>query len=137
MKAGALFFVASVVLAGCSNDVVAPPTPHTLGEPIALRFGHSVFIPEAGLGLSFVSVQDGRCPKGALCMVAAPATVGIQPSGNDVLPTLDLQIYGLEGGTTVTYREFEIYLAKLTPYLMPGQTADPSEYVATIVVTRP
>src|SRR5580765_3862257 len=147
MRAKAFSLAALLVLAGCSNDVVAPPVEHALGTPVPIRYGHSAIISGEGVGLKFVSLQDGRCPRGGVCLdaslVASSALVGIAvfpvgtgPMPQNAPPPIILWIGGLENGSTAPIGPYDVHLAKLTPYLAAGQVAPPSEYVATIVVTR-
>jgi hypothetical protein len=133
-----LSLLSLLAVAGCSNDVVAPTPTYALGEPIPIRFGQQVSIPDAGFDLWFSRVQDGRCPQPMLCLVATPAIVRlvVLPEGAGGVP-LDLEIGGAVDNSTVTFHEFTIHLTNLTPYPTVEHMPAASEYVATVVVTQP
>lgn len=79
---------------------------------------------------------DSRCPINALCVWAGSATVRvrIQGRGGEVrkfelqTPTPNTQ--------SIQYRMVTLELLELQPYPFAGNPTDPSEYRATIRVSR-
>ncbi len=113
----------------------------TLGEAFDLHVGQSAVFDDEGLTLTFDSVPlDSRCPMEVDCPWEGDATVSMSGSlqeGDMVVqnqfelhtnPTFD---------TSYLFSGYLIALETLSPYpRSPDEPIPPSDYVATLVVSR-
>ena len=111
------------------------PTAAALDQAFQLTAGGSATISSENLQVGFDQVpSDSRCPRGTQCIVAGNATARVwlskPPRGRE---QRDL---GTSTGTNAVYDSYRITLTTLSPYPEAGATIRPSDYVATLVVTR-
>ena len=113
-------------------------------EPKAARFDQSftlapgaaaVFDTE-NLQVGFDQVlSDSRCPRGAQCIVAGEATVRVwlskAPRGRE-----NRELKTTPDASQAVYDAYKITLVTLVPSPEVGSTIRPTDYVATLMVTR-
>jgi hypothetical protein len=123
------------MLAGCATDSpVSPGGP--VNERVVLAPGQTASVAGAGVQVRFLSVDgDSRCPADALCIQGGDAIVRIEAapaSGGSESP------FELHTGTLqpVRYGDLTIALETLAPYPFTTRTIAPSEYRATLRITR-
>lgn len=104
-------------------------------EEFVLKAGTEA-VAGGGLLVRFDEVlEDSRCPKGVDCLWAGNAKIRLTVRSGDDCGTLRLN-------TAVAPREaiwngMNFSLVKLDPYPASGVEIKPSEYIATVSVTRP
>ena len=108
-----------------------------LNTPFTLQPGQTVACDCGGLSLTFREVvEDSRCPKGVNCIQAGQAVARLSILHNDQNQTISLTVPGLseEAGTIATAGNYQIQLQRLEPYPEEGDSLDPEDYRATLVV---
>ena len=120
-----------------SSDSGNPSAPKTVGldQPFTLAAGASARVDAENLQVGFDRVvSDSRCPRGAQCVVAGEAVVRVwlskspEARGNRDLTT--------PNAAEAVYGAYRITLVTLDPYPTVDHTIRPSDYVATLLVTR-
>ena len=123
--------------ATASIDVPARARP---GIPFDLAFGESVEVEGTGVTIKFLNVtEDSRCPADAICIWAGQVSilVGVIASGTD--PENFVLTSGAGSDVSLSERQVGDYVLKLTgvqPYPVSSQQIQPSEYVATVVLSE-
>ena len=123
--------------ATASIDVPARARP---GIPFDLAFGESVEVEGTGVTVKFLNVtEDSRCPADAICIWAGQVSilVGVIASGTD--PENFVLTSGAGSDVSLSERQVGDYMLKLTgvqPYPVSSQQIQPSEYVATLVLSE-
>lgn len=114
---------------------------HELNQQVEVKFGDSVTLKGENLTISFLDIQDSRCPKEVNCMTEGKAKIQLQVQGKDLNETIQLVAKGLcyktDGscGDEAMANEYKVKLFNVNPY--PEQkTAAKEKYVATIVVSK-
>jgi hypothetical protein len=113
-------------------------------EPKAARFDQAFTLaPGAAAAFDADTLQvgfdqvlsDSRCPRGAQCIVAGEATVRIwlskAPRGRD-----NRELKTTPEGSQAVYDAYRVQLVTLVPSPEVGSTIRPTDYVATLMVTR-
>jgi len=146
MKSVLIMLVAVVMLfpmlflsgsANASIDVSARVRP---GIPFDLAFGESVEVEGTGVTVKFLNVtEDSRCPADAICIWAGQVSilVGVIASGTD--PENFVLTSGAGSDVSLSEHQVGDYVLKLTvvqPYPVSSQQIQPSEYVATLVLSE-
>ncbi len=121
-----------LVLASCAG-MTAPTV--ALNQEFVLAPGESAAIDDTSIRIRFNGVEgDSRCPADAVCITGGDALVKIDvlESGGRVTPLV------LHTGDMrpVTHGDLTIALVQLQPYPFSSRTIDPSEYRATLKVSR-
>jgi hypothetical protein len=97
--------------------------------------GQTAAVTEAGIALRFEGVSgDSRCPIDAICITGGDALVQIA-----VLPNRgSSQAYALHTGDMrpVVHNDLTIALVELTPYPYSARPTLPTDYRATLRVSR-
>ena len=119
------------------GSVTGPSRSAALGQPFDLRVGETVGIEDQLLALTFDAVtSDSRCPMGVLCIRAGDATLALTAVR---LPD-HRQSLGLGTGDwqpeAATVQDFTVRLVQLSPPRRLDAAPAPSDYVATLVVSR-
>lgn len=117
---------------GCAAENPAAPTPIDL--QLTLAPGQTAGVEGTGVGLRFDRVTgDSRCPIDAICVQGGDASVHIT-----VLTPGEAAAYELHTGSMqpVRHRALTIELVDLQPYPFSARPVEPSEYRATLRVTR-
>jgi hypothetical protein len=140
-RTSAIAFVAALVLgaSGLVHAAVAQraPTTAALDQPFKLNAGRSAIIDGERLQIGFERVvSDSRCPQDAQCITAGEAIVRVwlvkapdRREARDLNTTPDAA-----GGVYGAYR---VTLVALDPLPTTDRAVRPSEYVATLIVSRP
>ena len=128
----ALLLVFLACLTACSDELPTAPTPIDL--QFTLAPGQTAPVEAASVGVRFDGVSgDSRCPADAFCVLGGDAIVHIAVlEGTSVTP------YELQTGPLqpVRYGDLTLELVRLDPYPFSARPIDPSEYRATLRVTR-
>jgi hypothetical protein len=118
--------------AACDESVSGPTSP--LDRAFTLAPGEAMGIDDADLVVRFNGVSgDSRCPADAICIQGGSAAVGITVVSERASSDYELQTGDLK---PVQHGGFTITLVELTPYPFSSRTIEPSEYRATLTVTR-
>jgi hypothetical protein len=132
MKAAALSCALGVLL-GCATTPGAPTGP--VNAEVVLAPGEVKDVSGAGVRVRFQGVTgDSRCPADAVCIQGGDAIVRI-----DVMPQSgSVASYDLHTGNMqpVRHADLTIALEMLQPYPFSSRRIVPSEYRATLRVTR-
>jgi len=131
--AACAFLLALSIGAGMPGDTSILGSTAPLDLEVTLAPGETASIENAGMAVRFTSVRsDSRCPADVRCIQAGSAVVRITvvrgPTGRDY----ELQT----GGAPVRDDDVTIALADLRPYPHSARAIDPTEYRATLRVTR-
>jgi hypothetical protein len=117
----------------CSDKNPASPSP--VSREVVLAPGQSAGVTEAGITIRFDGVTgDSRCPIDAVCIQGGDALVRIA-----VIPSRgSSQDYALHTGDLrpVTHDDLTIALVELSPYPFSTRPIQPTDYRATLRVTR-
>ena len=124
---------AMLALAACDESPAAPTVG--LDQEFVLAPGEVAKVADTGLRIRFVGVRgDSRCPADAVCILGGDAVVRIEVlSFGGGRHEYDLHTGDLR---PVVHEGFTIALVNLAPYPFSSQTIQPSEYRATLRVTR-
>ena len=131
MRIAPLFFCL-LLMTGCNEAQTSPTAP--VDAEFTLAPGEARRIEGEVLTIKFVGVSgDSRCPADAICVLGGSATVAIA-----VASGLSNQSYDLRTGDMqpVVHEGLTIALVQLMPYPFSARTIAPSEYRATLKVTR-
>ena len=128
---GLLTLALAFDVAACDS----PTTPSvTIDQQVTMAPGEQVQVTDTSLRIRFEGVvNDSRCPIDAICVLGGDAEVRLTAS-NDGAP----QMLTLHTGSMapVTFDGFTFRLVELTPYPFSSQPFPPSDYRATLRVTR-
>lgn len=107
-----------------------------LDKPFKLAAGRSATIETERLQIGFERVvSDSRCPKDAQCIVAGEAIVRVwllkAPGARE-----NRELRTTPAATSAVYATYRIDLGALDPVPATNRTIRPSEYVATLTVSR-
>jgi len=117
----------------CSGKSPAGPSP--VAREVVLAPGQMTTIREAAIVVRFEGVTgDSRCPADAFCIQGGDALVQIEVGSAGAAR----QPYTLHTGDMrpVAHGDLTIALVQLSPYPFSSRSIDPSEYRATLRVTR-
>ncbi len=122
-----------LAVTACSEK--SPVAPSPVSREVVLAPGQTASVTEAGIALRFDGVSgDSRCPADAICIQGGDALVQIA-----VLPFRgSSQAYALHTGDMrpVSHQDLTIALVELSPYPFSSRPIQPSDYRATLRVTR-
>lgn len=130
-----VWIVATAVLAsGCSTSRQPTGPTAALDEEFTLAPGERIRIDGTSISLQFQQVDnDSRCPADAICVLGGDAVVriGVEETGR-------VNGYQLHTGTMAPVRhdDLVISLIALSPYPFSARPIAPSDYRATLRVTR-
>jgi len=104
--------------------------------PFTLAPGAAAVLGTENLQVGFDQVlADSRCPRGAQCVVAGDATVRVwlakSPRGRE-----NRELKTTPDGSQGVYDAYKITLVTLAPSPEVGSRIRPTDYVATLMVTR-
>ena len=129
----AVALLAALAAAAC----LTPSSPDAVsGQPFILKAGATATLPDGGR-LTFEKVNDdSRCPMDASCVWAGDATVAISVSRSGSAGEAR-ELHTQASGSQVSYGDYVIKLAALSPYPRSDRQIRAEDYVATLVVTIP
>jgi hypothetical protein len=108
----------------------------SLGERASLKPGQDLVVRGENLSVRFISVlEDSRCPKGEQCLVAGRARIALDLEKAGEKPER-IELETADPPSAADYWGYEITLLGLAPYPVAGRSIIPSDYVATLVVSR-
>jgi hypothetical protein len=81
-------------------------------------------------------LDDSRCPGDAICVTAGDATIRIHVSDRRVITIVDKYELRIYSAKSVNHGDVTITLVDLAPYPFHSRPFDPSEYRATLRITR-
>jgi hypothetical protein len=121
-----------LLMAGCAGPTAPDRVPS--GEPFDLRVGQSALTSD-DLRITFDAVRsDSRCPMDALCVRAGEAVIAVTLARvGDVAVGRELDTTPARG--SATYLNFTIALSSLQPYPRSDRQIQPTDYVATFIVS--
>jgi hypothetical protein len=122
-----------LAMTACSEK--APSAPSPIAREVVLAPGQTAAVTEAGITLRFDGVSgDSRCPIDAICIQGGDALVQIA-----VIPGRgSARNYALHTGDMrpVSHGDLTIALVELSPYPFSARPILPSDYRATLRVSR-
>jgi hypothetical protein len=125
-----LVLVSALACSGSSPTAPVPPSR----QQFVLGPGQSAAVQGTTLALRFDAVVgDSRCPADALCVLGGDAIVKVS-----VVTATSAQAYELRTGAMqpFTYADLTVSLVQLEPYPFSARPIEPSDYRATLLVTR-
>lgn len=87
------------------------------------------------MSLTWVSIEDSRCPRDVTCIWAGEVTVRIHARGAAVDEEISLTRGPRPGAELVAIADHELRLSGVEPYPRAGSETPRDAYRATIVVT--
>lgn len=128
-----------LIFLNCSNKTMG--TKNELNQQIEIKYGNSIDLKSEGLIISFLDIQDSRCPKEVNCMTEGKAKVQLQIQGKELNETIELVAKGLcfktDGscGTEAMVNDYKVKLFTVNPYPLK-KTASKEKYVVAIEVSK-
>ena len=125
-------FFCLLLMTACADSSTSPTTP--IDADFTLGPGESRRIEDTSLSIRFIGVEgDSRCPADAICIQGGSAEVQIS-----VASGLATERYALHTGNMepVQHGGLTIALVELAPYPFSSRPIAPSDYRATLRVTR-
>jgi len=131
------FLLVCCLLAATACDEKSPTGPSVpLNEPFTLAPGEAAMLQSAGAQIRFVGVTaDSRCPADVLCIQLGDATVHVRVFDAGATSDYDLHTDRSQRSSFV-HRDLRVELLQLQPYPFSNRVIHPSDYRATIVVSR-
>jgi hypothetical protein len=122
-----------LALTACSDKSPAAPSP--IDQQVTLAPGQTTAVAGASMTVRFEGVTgDSRCPGDAICITGGDALVHVV-----VAPVAGArQDYTLHTGDMrpITHGDVTVALVELTPYPFSSRPIQPSDYRATLRLTR-
>jgi hypothetical protein len=122
-----------LAVTACSEK--SPSSPSPIAREIVLAPGQTAAVSEADISLRFDGVSgDSRCPGDAICIQGGDALVQIAVISRRGAP----RNYDLHTGDLrpVSHENLTIALVELSPYPFSSRPIQPSDYRATLRVSR-
>jgi hypothetical protein len=132
-----MFFMMAACLAACgggpgSASAVTVP----LGREFTLRVGQSAVVDGTGLRLVLAKVtQDSRCPVDVQCVWEGDAAVSVEIDDRSAPTSYELHTSG-RYPREVTHGAYRVTLVRLDPAPRSSAPVSPSDYLATLSVSR-
>lgn len=126
-----LALTAVLALTACDR-ATTPSVP--IDQQFTMAPGDTVEVADTSLRVRFDGVvNDSRCPIDAICIQGGDAEVRLTASNDGAPRMLTLHTGSM---APVTFDGFTFRLVELTPYPFSSQPFPPSDYRATLRVTR-
>jgi len=124
-----------ISLAGCEENSVSAFSAF-LDQEFSLKVGQQASVRGENLTITFRAVtEDSRCPEGAMCLWAGNGRIVVElRKEGSTATSAELNTYSEP--KRVSYLDYQIHLKSLWPYPRVDARIDPSDYSATLVVTR-
>lgn len=120
-----------ILILSCKTSTFPPPEP-VLGKEFQIKSEQELAFSEENLTIEFIGVEeDSRCPEGVVCVWAGNARIFLR-----------LNQERLELNSTLDPKEqrvdslYFVRFVSLDPYPVYGETIDPEDYVATLIINR-
>lgn len=132
-----VFTLVGCLLLATACDQSNPTGPAVpLSERFVLAPGGAAAIANAGISVQFVGVSgDSRCPADAFCILGGDAIVQVRVVDAGAVAPYELHT-GDKQRATAAHRNLQIELLELQPYPFSARPINPSDYRATLVVSR-
>jgi len=134
MRKVALFFLTVTLLTGC------PISSVKFGETFWLKFDATALISGDSLRLSFIDVEDSRCPVDVVCIWEGEARVTLLarygPSDNPVEEELQLTVNAYDKYPTASFGSYQLRLSKILPYPDSKISTDKKDYKIELAVNK-
>ena len=133
---GLLLFTLGMTLK--PNAAAGDQTKARAGQEFAIKVDQQVKLEGADLALKFVGVgQDSRCPSNVNCVWAGDAEIALELVQDKCTTALKLHTHtGPSTSNEGKVGGFRVKLVKLDPYPHTERKISPSDYVATLLVTK-
>jgi hypothetical protein len=107
-----------------------------LGKEFELKINQQAMLEDESLAVEFVSVlEDSRCPEGVDCIWSGNAKIKIKLDKKKQTPaTTELNTDA--GPKSSSYLNYEVKLVALKPRTRANEAIKPSEYKATLMITK-
>jgi hypothetical protein len=120
----------ALLIAACSSNPAAP-----VNEEFRIDIGETVDVDGTSLAITFVKVNnDSRCPMNAICVWEGNAQIQLAVRDNGAAVPLVLNT--TQEPRQIVAGSYRIELLSLQPFPVVGETRDPDDYYATLVVRR-
>ena len=130
------FLLLSILLIGSSTPQTAPVQKIAINQSFDLKRGDRAQYEEERVEIQFVSVpEDSRCPQGEQCISAGNAKIELKLTQAQE-KAASIEINTAREPRESVYHGFYIRLVSLTPYPGKGGLIKPSDYVATLSVSK-
>jgi len=124
-----------LLVTACDEKSPVGPTVG-LNQRFTLAPGETATIEDVDLRVQFQEVTgDSRCPADAVCIQGGDAIVHIRVFDGGTTSSYELHT-GDSSRATVTHKQARIGLVELQPYPFSSRTIAPTDYRATLTVTR-
>ena len=134
MKAATIFLLLIVVSGFAQDPTTGDQVP--LDEQFTIKNGQQVTIEGQKLTLKFSSLfQDSRCPSSVTCGWAGNGAIVVEVSRKHK-KAVQAMLNTLLDPKQIEYKGYKIKLLALNPYPKTPGEIDPSEYEATLIVSK-
>jgi hypothetical protein len=137
-----LLLIACSLLLGCSAalnlNFTESQTMPRVGKEFSIKVGQQLKLEGANLQVKFTGVpQDSRCPSNVNCVWAGNAEVSLEWTLDKCTTPITLNTHDTSrAGDESKVAGFRIKLIKLEPYPHSEKKISPSDYTATLLVTK-
>lgn len=116
----------------------APITTAVLGEQFQLKLNQTVSIESENIMVRFVKVvEDSRCPADVVCVWEGQVKILVDVNRDqDHTNSFNLTSRAGESFNIEVFDGYSMSLLKVEPYPESSKTIEPSEYIATLTVTK-
>lgn len=125
-----------------TNQSTTPAAPiNNFGQELSLKYGDQIMVGKENIKISFLDIQDSRCPKEVNCMVAGKAIVQLQVQASSLNETVDLTAKGLcykmDGscGSDAMAGGYKIQMINVDPYPIE-KNGDKGESLVKFIVSK-
>lgn len=123
------------LLSGCEQNSVSVVRAY-LDQEFSLKVGQQASVRGEDLRITFRAVvEDSRCPEGAMCIWAGNGRIEVELRSKGFAATI-LELNTYMEPKRISYVDYQIQLKSLWPYPRLGARINPSDYVATLMVSR-
>ena len=109
-----------------------------MGKEFSLKVGQQAKVDGVDLNLKFTGVpQDSRCPTNVNCVWAGNAEVALEWTHNKCTTTITLNTHASAANSDeAKVSGLRVKLIKLEPYPHSEKKISPSDYTATLLITK-
>jgi len=129
----------TVFILGCKDSeiIIDNSTQAMLEEQFSLNFEKTAIVSPVDIKVKFVKVtEDSRCPSDVVCIWAGQVSVliNVNDNGKD-LGDIKLTLGANKDDAVIDIGEYYLKLIEVKPYPISTKRIEPSEYIATLVVS--
>jgi hypothetical protein len=133
-----IFLLLGLAILGCAS-VPKADVQAQLDEPFTLKIGQTAYLQSEDVFVKLVGIpEDSRCPSDVVCVWAGQVKAALEVRKGPGAPQAINVTY--QGGIGLEFVEefdgHQITLVKVEPYPKSTQQISPSEYTATIRVSK-